>query len=88
MVVNCTSEFLPNDGEMLKVLSANKKEFVKLFSDVLQVGVDRGEFSQDLDTKVYAAYIFTLYSGLNIVSKLVPPKKELKAVIEQGLAAL
>ncbi|MEZ4687566.1 MAG: TetR/AcrR family transcriptional regulator [Bacteroidia bacterium] len=30
MVVNCTSEFLPNDHEMFKVLSANKQQFEKL----------------------------------------------------------
>ncbi|MFK7972254.1 MAG: TetR/AcrR family transcriptional regulator [Bacteroidia bacterium] len=88
LVVNCTSEFLPNDIQMFQILSSNRKGFEQLFQDMIEKGKEKGEFKNDLDSKAIAAYLFTFFSGLNIVGKLSPEESELKAIISQGLSIL
>ena len=74
LVVNCTAEFLPDDSNMLQVLSANRKELEALFCELLKRGVEQGEFETQSDIPVLASYLFTFFSGLNVIAKLSPTK--------------
>jgi TetR/AcrR family transcriptional repressor of nem operon len=87
-VVNCTTELLPNDQDLLMVLSENRKGFIDFFKDYLQQGVDNGEISKEKDLDGLAGFLFTLYSGLKVIGKTQPSASELKAYISAGLVAL
>lgn len=88
LVVNCTTEFLPNDTEMFQILATNRIVFQKLFEGLIEKGKVSKEFSQSIDSESIAAYLFTFYSGLNIVGKLAPKEGELKQIIDNGLSVL
>ncbi len=85
-VVNCTTELLPNEAEMLPALLANKTEFIDLFREYLQRGVDRGEIAPEKDLTAIATFLFTLYNGLQVVAKVSERETELAGAIATGLS--
>lgn len=76
-VVNTTTELLPDDDEIKKVLSENKVQMEKLFYDYLEKGVQNGEINQAFDIKSFSSLLFTQYNGLKVISKIDHHKLEL-----------
>ncbi len=87
-VVNCISEYLPKHQHILTELLDNKVIFEKTASRTLQRGKDSGELSPDLNVKDLATYLYTFFSGLQIIAKVKPSKKELFKTIDLGLKVL
>ncbi len=87
-VINCTTEYLPKHRHIISELVDNKNVFQNLIIDTLKRGKDRGEFSTDLDVKTTAAYLFSLFSGLQITAKIAPDQRELFKSIDLGLRIL
>ena len=87
-VVNTTTELIPNDESLLKVLDDNKKNFQNLFYEYLRKGHEDGQFKTNQDLKSLSALLFTIYIGIRVVSKVNPNRKELSASIDVALSLL
>jgi TetR/AcrR family transcriptional repressor of nem operon len=87
-VVNTTTELIPGDEEILKVLQENKKALEALFYEVLKRGVEKGQLSPDKDLKALAASLFTFHNGLKVVSKLDVDQEGLGASVNTILQLL
>ncbi len=88
LVVNTTTEQLPGNNSILKILAANREGFITFFKEEIQRAIARGEISSQKDPASLASFIFTFYNGLQVVSKTQPPVEELKASIQEGLSVL
>lgn len=86
--VNVTTEFIPGDEAMQKVLEANQEKVETIFYDFLKSGVETGEIPADKDLQVLAAMLYTLYNGLRVVSKVQPNREKLLAPLELALSTL
>ena len=88
MVINCTSELLPDDKDFLKVVMRTRENFTAFFKNYLEQGVTNNEISADKDLEAIAGLLFTLYSGINVVAKMNISKAELTNAIMVGLSVL
>lgn len=87
-VVNCTTEYLPKNTEILSDLLEQKSNFESLISETLQRGVDSEELSNSLNVNELASYFYTFFSGLKIISKVNQDRKELEKTVKIGLQVL
>lgn len=88
MMVNSAAELLPEDDWMQKILAQNRKEVETLFADSIQVGQEKGEINQDLDPTATGSFLFTLYSGIKIMTKVNRKPDTMKAAIDTALLVL
>lgn len=87
-VVNTTTELVPGDEEILKMLQENKKALESLFYEVLKRGEKKGQLSPGKDLMALAATLFTFHNGLNVVSKLDTDREDLGASVSTILLLL
>lgn len=87
-VVNATTELVPGDPTIFKALEENKKELEKVFFNALQKGKDKGQLKSKQDLKTVASLLYTIYSGVRVVSKINPNKKELTSSVNLALSLL
>lgn len=87
-VINTTSELLPDDEVMQKVLKKNKTAFENIFYKFLLRGEQSGEIPKDKDLKAIASLLFTLYNGIKLIAKVQPNRKKLLAIVDTGLLVL
>lgn len=87
-VVNTTTELIPNDESLLKILENNKRDFEKLFYEYLKKGQESGQLKTNQDLKSLASLFYTLYNGIRVVSKVSPNRKELSDSINVALSLL
>jgi len=59
-----------------------------IVAKTLQRGKDNGELPKTINIKETASYFFAFYSGLQIVAKVNPDKKELFKTIDMGIKVL
>ncbi|PHR10432.1 MAG: TetR family transcriptional regulator [Sphingopyxis sp.] len=87
-VVNTTTELIPGDDSISKLVEENKRNFESLFYDYLKKGKDIGQLKSKQDLKSFASLLYTLYSGIRVVSKVNPNKKKLTDSINIALSLL
>lgn len=87
-VVNTTTELIPGDARILKLLEENRELFEAIFLDYLQEGETKGQFKPGMDLKAVAALLFTHYNGLKVVSKVSPNRQQLQNSIKALLRLL
>lgn len=87
-VINCTTEYLPKHHHIIGELVDNRTTFQNLIIETLQRGIVNEEFTAKLDVKATAAYLFSLFSGLQITAKVAPDQKQLYKSIDLGLRIL
>lgn len=87
-VINCMTELIPNNSNMLEIAIQNKEEFEGFFVEYLKKGVENGEISSQKNIESIASFLFMFYSGLKVVGKTNPSKEELEKTIEVGLSVL
>lgn len=87
-VVNCISELAALDADILQKLARNQTEFLQFFRSYLEEGQQKGQLAADMDLDATATYLFTLYNGLRVVSKVETDPDQLKEVIKVGLTVL
>lgn len=87
-VVNTTTELIPNDENLMKVVEDNKRDFENLFYEYLKKGKEDSQLKSNQDLKSLASLLFMLYAGIKVVSKVNPVKKELKGSIDLALSLL
>lgn len=80
-LVNVTVELVPEDKDLKEMLRDNQMQFEKLFFDYLKSGEVMGEISRGKDLKAFANLLFTLYNGVQVISKIESaPSRQLAAV--------
>lgn len=87
-VVNTTTELIPGDEKILKIIEENRKTFEAIFLDYLKSGELKGQFKTGKDLPAIATLLFTLYNGIKVVTKVNSNKKELSNSINQVLSLL
>ncbi|MEL6675263.1 MAG: TetR/AcrR family transcriptional regulator [Bacteroidota bacterium] len=87
-VINTTAALLPEEKELLENLSTHKELVENIFQSYLKKGMDQGEFSPSLHLPTAASLLFTLYSGLNLVSKLDQNTEQMMQGVKASLAFL
>ena len=87
-VINTTSELLPDDEAMQKVLKKNKTAFENVFYKFLLRGEQSGEIPKGKDLKAIASLLFTLYNGIKLIAKVQPNRKKLLAIVDTALLVL
>ncbi len=87
-VVNTTTELIPGDFELQKILKENENTFVNIFYEFLLKGEQSGEISKGKNLKSIANLYYTLYNGIKVVSKVQPNSKELLSSVDTVLTLL
>ncbi len=87
-VVNTTTELIPGDEKIVKIVRENKKTFERLFFDYLKHGEAHGQIPEGKDLKALASLIYTLYNGMRVISKVETNKKELMNSVKTVLVLL
>lgn len=88
-VVNSTTEMIPEEDEgTKKILFDNKESFELIFYNFLLSGQKSGEISKNKDVKAIATLIYTLFSGINVVSKIESQKNNLLPTVDLVLSLL
>ena len=87
-VVNTTTELVPGDIEIQKILKENENTFVNIFYEFLLKGEQNGEISKGKNLKSIANLYYTLYNGIKVVSKVQPNSKELLSSVDTILTLL
>ena len=82
-VVNTTTELIPGENEMLKILQENKRFFENAFYEFLLKGQQNGEISKNKNLKTISRLFYIFISGLQVVAKVeTNPKKLMNSVDE------
>lgn len=87
-VVNTTTELVPGDDEVQNILVRNRENFEQLFLQYLQKGVEAGQLPANKDYQSLAGFLFTLYNGLKVISKVNDNQEQLQKSINLALALL
>lgn len=87
-VINCTTELLPDEKEFLPLIACNQQELEQIFKEFLSLGVESGEIAAEKDLDSIAAYLFTLYGGLQVNAKVNPDKAVLTNTVLLGMSVL
>ncbi len=87
-VVNATTELSGSSGEIRQFLVLNERGVTALFRAALERAVREGELAAGRDLGALAGFLFTLYSGIQVVSKLDEGPGRLEAVVREGLRVL
>lgn len=86
--VNTTTEFVPNDESCLEILTNNMRNFENLFYQYLKKGEKEGQLKGGRDLKELASFLYIIYNGVLVVSKIHPNKKDLSNAINIALSLL
>jgi len=86
--VNSTTELVPNDESYLEILSSNRKDFENLFYEYLKEGQKKGQLKDCKDLQSLASFLYIIYNGLLVVSKINTNKKELTDSVNLALSLI
>lgn len=86
--VNNTTELVPNNESCLEILSSNRHNFENLFYEYLKKGQKKGQLTECKDLKSLASFLFVIYNGILVVSKIQTNKKELTDSVNLALSLL
>lgn len=86
--VNTATELVPNDEKLLEILQKNREDFENLFYEYLKKGQENGQIAPDKDIKSIATLLYTLQSGIQVVSKMQADKTELQDSVNMVFALL
>lgn len=87
-MVNATTELASQDPEIAEFLTENQTSVQSFFEDYLKHAKAKGELKSDLDPTVMASLLFTLYNGIQVVSKLNPDTKRMQASVDEVLGLM
>lgn len=83
--VNCTTEAEIDDVEMHQILKENQSALEQIFTTYLDLAVRNNELPADTNTPRLAHYFFSLYSGMQVTSKLKPTTEQVEFNVELAL---
>lgn len=87
-VVNTITELVPGDANLLEKLIENSANTEELFTTYIQKGIDTGNIGPDKNAESIAFMLFTLFSGLRVLTKVEQNPKKLNNMVTTGLGIL
>ena len=87
-VINTIGELQKEDNELKEKLNDNKEAFEKIYIEYLKYGVYHSQISPYKNLQEIASYLYTLQSGLRVVSKVKRNREELQSIVNTGLSIL
>ena len=87
-IVNTTSEIACLGEDYEKLLRENYREYREFFAGLLRAAVARGELAAGTDVEAHADYLFTVYNGLRVLSRLQRDPATLEGIVRVALQAL
>lgn len=87
-VINTTAELASTEPKIKAKLTENKAEFTRVFKESLERAQDEGEIMRSKDIEGLATLLFTLYNGLQVVSKLENEPTQMKHAVDEVLNLL
>lgn len=87
-IVNTTTELANIHPELDAKLYEHKVAFESVFYNYLKYGVDNGQISPYKDLGMISSYLYSMQSGLYVVSKVNPNKEELGKTVTAALSIL
>ena len=87
-VVNTTTEMLPGNDKILRILLDNKTTIENLFIAQIQKGIDSSELSSSKNAQEIGMMLFILLSGIRALGKVESNPEKLQKVIDSGLSVL
>ena len=87
-LTNSTAELANRDSEIAAFLSSNLEDMIRLFSDILEKGIEQGEFSPDMNVRTTALYLFSSLQGLQLIGMLTRSDQDIKKLIQRILSTL
>jgi len=86
--INTITELSIHHPALQEVLIQNKEAYEDLYMVQLQIGQETGEIAPDKDLRATARFLFSLYSGLQVIAKLNPTRENLEHVVSVGLSVM
>ena len=87
-LVNSIAELANADEKLNQIMDQYKAGFEQVYFNYLQYGVNQGQVSPYKDIRAISNYLFTLYSGIKLISKIQNSKEELMKIANIGLTVL
>ncbi len=87
-MVNCTTEYLPLNFNVLDDLKSNQKDVEKIFAQCIKEGKTLSEFSKSTDEKSVASFLFTFLSGLQVRTRIGGKSTDLRKMIDLAFDGL
>ena len=87
-VVNTTTELIPGEEEMLKIIRENKKVFEGIFYAFLLKGQQNGEIPKSKNINNISSLFYTFYSGLKVIAKVETNPNKLMNSVDEMLILL
>lgn len=87
-VVNTTTELLPGDEKIQKVLLEHKTITENLFTAFVQKGIQNGELDKDKNPNEIGLMLFALFNGIRVLAKVDSNPVKLKSIMHSGLSVL
>ncbi len=87
-VVNTTTEMIPGNDKMHKVLSENRTRSENLFIAFVQKGINSGELDAQKDANEIGLMLFALYNGIRVLGKVDSTPDKLQKIVKSGLSVL
>ncbi len=87
-VVNTTTELIPNDDSIIKLLENHNKMIENIFYQYLEKWKMKNQLKTKQDLKSLASLLYMTYAGLRVTSKVNPNKKKLIDSINVALSLL
>jgi len=83
--VNTITEMVPNDMSLMNAFEVVKADFINLFFQYLKKGKETGQLQTQHDLKSLATFLFVVYNGLKVVSKVNSDKTNVSESVTLAL---
>lgn len=88
LMVNAVTERASCDRDVARRGRAAVDGMAEVFTAVLRTGVDRGEFTDDLDVPALAQFLVLAVQGLRVQGVVDPDRSRLTAAVDVAMSAL
>lgn len=86
MVTNTTCEMAGQSEEVRQLLRNHMTNVVQFFTQIIELGQERGEIAKTYEANYIAKHIYTFFNGLKAVSKIETDMASLQQAIEIELS--
>ncbi|MDT0605909.1 TetR/AcrR family transcriptional regulator [Croceitalea rosinachiae] len=87
-VVNTTTELIPGDEKIQKILLENKIKTENLFTAFVQKGIRNGEIKTNKNADEIGLMLFALFNGIRVLAKVDADPEKLYSIMNSGLSVL
>ena len=86
--VNCAVELAPSDPVVRQRLAGHERHVEQLYAEAIQDGIDRGQFSAEIDPAAAARFVHGMIHGIQTLGKSSLTRDEAERLVQLTLRAL